>query len=347
LNELIASLKDKALITTEESERIIDSCDQEKQSSGDPLYIQALYGAGAWFASIFLLIFVGVSGIIDDAFGAAVLGVILIAAAIPIARASKAVFVSQLALALMLAGNSMAVFGIASESNSHELFVAFVTHTVICAIIYPLYPSAIYRFIAPIMVTVLATSWIIDSEQFALFHLLVALVTFLAGYLLLHKKTLRSILPLTYAAAFMPLIAILILNLSQAENWRTDFDQPLWPSSIILVCGMIYLFLHLSSGLEAKLKPWKVIAITFTILLGIFTTPGVLAAASLLIIGYAYGDYILTALAYLFLPSFIIVFYYALNIDLAHKSYVIAGSGAVLLILRFVLGYMAPREVRR
>ncbi|MCI5227648.1 MAG: DUF4401 domain-containing protein, partial [Candidatus Electrothrix sp. AX2] len=80
-----------------------------------------------------------------------------------------------------------------------------------------------------------------------------------------------------------------------------------------------------------------------TVLLGIFTTPGILVAIALLVTGYAFGDRILTGLAYLFLPCFLIVFYYALHIDLAYKSYVVAGSGLLLLAVRWIVQYLQPQ----
>jgi len=86
-------------------------------------------------------------------------------------------------------------------------------------------------------------------------------------------------------------------------------------------------------------------AIISTILLGIFSTPGVLVAIGLLVLGYTFGDLILMALSYLFLPCFLVCFYYALNIDLAYKSWVIAGSGILLLVVRYILGRLQPPEV--
>jgi uncharacterized membrane protein len=62
------------------------------------------------------------------------------------------------------------------------------------------------------------------------------------------------------------------------------------------------------------------------------------------VIGYAFDDREVTALAYLFLICFLVLFYYALNIDLAHKAWVIAGSGALLLALRQLAGRGARKE---
>jgi uncharacterized membrane protein len=42
----------------------------------------------------------------------------------------------------------------------------------------------------------------------------------------------------------------------------------------------------------------------------------------------------------------LVVFYYALDVDLAHKSWVIAGSGVLLLIVRWIAGRFEVGEVK-
>lgn len=135
------------------------------------------------------------------------------------------------------------------------------------------------------------------------------------------------------------------MNISQVCPWRENFDEPLWPSSILLAGSLIYLYLHLAGGLKRLNEPWLVLAILSTILLGFFTTPGILVAIGLLVAGYTFGNRILTVLSYLFLPCFLIVFYYALNIDLAYKSWVVAGSGVILLVIYWIVKTIQPEEV--
>ena len=59
-------------------------------------------------------------------------------------------------------------------------------------------------------------------------------------------------------------------------------------------------------------------------------------AIGLLALGYNYDDRILSGLAYLFLPVFLIMYYYALNVDLVYKSWILAGSGLILLAVRWI-----------
>ncbi len=88
-----------------------------------------------------------------------------------------------------------------------------------------------------------------------------------------------------------------------------------------------------------------ILAFVSTLLLGIFTAPSILVAIGLLIVGYALGDRILTALSFLFLPCFLVVFYYAFNVYLDYKTWVIAGSGVLLLVVRWIARHCQPEEV--
>lgn len=130
-------------------------------------------------------------------------------------------------------------------------------------------------------------------------------------------------------------------------RWGAEFNEPLWPSSLLLTAGLIYLYFHLAGGLKQIRNDWMLLAVLSTLLLGIFTTPGILVAIGLLIIGYTFDDPILTGISYLFLTCFLVLFYYALNIDLAYKSLVIGGSGGVLILTRWLLGHMRFERGKR
>jgi len=110
---------------------------------------------------------------------------------------------------------------------------------------------------------------------------------------------------------------------------------------------LIYLYFHLSNDVKRLGEPWLILAIVSTILLGVFTTPGILVAIGLLTLGYAIGDRILIGLSYVFGPLFLFYYYYSLTIDLAHKSWIIAGSGLLLLAVRWIVTRWQPEEVAK
>jgi hypothetical protein len=346
IGQLLEHPSVQGLVSPEEAGKIAEHLSNTEKVERDPMYIRILTGIGAWFAAAFLILFFVISDIINSEEGAMICGVILLTISCVIGRVSKGTFLEQLALALAFAGNVLTVAGGAEVLLREDLISALLMHAAVCVVMYSLYPSTTYSFLAPIVLAVMATLWIIEQEAFYLIHGVIATEMLLAGFLLLRKKCPSRLMPLAYASATMLPATLLFMNLTQVDLWRIDFSEPLWPSSLLLSCGLLYLLLHLA-GSKRLAEPWMLLALVATVLLGIFTTPGILVAIALLITGYAFGDRILTGLAYLFLPCFLIVFYYALHIDLAYKSYVVAGSGLLLLAVRWILQNLQTREVQR
>ena len=347
IGQLLEHPKVREVISREDAERIAASLATSEQASKDPIYIRILNGIGAWFAAMFLIFFIGITKMFESGAGTIIWGIIFLVAAIIIARVSKAPFLRQISLALAFAGNTLVLVGAAVEMNTPHVSALLLVHAVVCPVVYYLYSNSIYRLLAPMALVVFATAWIIEEEVFVLMHVLIAAETLLAGILLLRKKLPPLLTPLVYSAAAMLPATLLFMNLTQIHIWRDKFSTPLWPSSILLAAGLIYLYFRLAGDLKRLREPGLICAIVSTVLLGIFSTPGILVAIGLLILGYAFGDRILMALSYLFLPCFLVVFYYALNIDLAYKSWVIASSGTLLLVVRWIAGRLRPGEVVR
>lgn len=344
LKELLTKLSAQGQINRTEIERIEEHFGTE-QISDDPLFIRILTGTGSWFTAIFLILFLFISKIIDSHESVLICGLIFLAAAIVISRASKAIYLSQLSLALAIAGNILVLLGAVETVHKNELAVSFFTQALICAAVYPLYSSNIFRFLAPSGISIITLSWIFEKEAFGFIHILIAAEILLTGILFLRKKRSSFLAPLAYSAVAMLPLTILIMNLTQIHLWQDNFNEPLWPSCVLLSCGLIYLFIHLAGGMKNIREPWLILALSSTVFLGIFTTPGILVAIGLLVMGYAFGDRILSSMSHLFMPCFLILFYYALNIDLAHKSYIIAASGLFLLAVRWVAMRIHPEGV--
>jgi hypothetical protein len=340
----------------DDAEAIATRMEKRDEAPKDPIYIRILSGIGAWFASLFLIGFLGVSRIITDDAGAIFTGVILLATAVLLAKKCTSTFPSQLSLAFAFAGNVMVVVGLMqvllhSRSSGHELLVLLLSHGVVCTTIYILYPSVVYRFVAPLAWVIIATVWIsVEVKDFWAMHLLIAGEMFLFGILLLHTRQSAFIQPLLRATAAMLPATLFFMNLTQGcildwHIWHAIPRNAMLPSTAMLAGGVIYLLSRLTGGPQQLRQPWLIVAMVATLLLGLFTTPGVLVAVGLLIAGYAFGDRALTALAYLFLPCFLVVFYYAMNVSLAQKSGMIAGSGLILLLVRLLIQRYAAKEV--
>ena len=68
--------------------------------------------------------------------------------------------------------------------------------------------------------------------------------------------------------------------------------------------------------------------------IGVLSAPGVLAAVGILMLGHLERDHLLRSLGLLFLPVYLVSFYYDLNTTLLLKSGMLVGSGLVLWLAR-------------
>jgi len=340
----------------DDGEAIASRMEKRDEAPKDLIYIRILSGIGAWVASLFLIGFLGASTMITGGGGAIVCGVLLLTAAVFLGRKCTSTFPTQLSLAFAFAGNIMVVGGLMelllrSHSSGNEILVLLLSHAVVCTTIYILFPSVVYRFVAPLALVIIATVWVtVEVELFWVMHLLIAGELFLLGVLLLHTRRTAFIQPLLRSTATMLPATLFFMNLTQGAMldwhiWKMVPQNAMIPASAMLAAGVIYMLSRLTGGPQQFGKPWLIVAMVATLLLGFFTTPGVLVAVGLLIAGYAFGDRALTTLAYLFLPCFLVVFYYAMNVSLAQKSGMIAGSGLILLLVRLLIQRYATKEV--
>ncbi|PCJ57081.1 MAG: hypothetical protein COA79_17275 [Planctomycetota bacterium] len=334
IEELLSHKDFEHLIHPEDISHITKKLIEYSKPSDDPIYIKVLSGIGAWVASLFIAIFLGVTGIFESAYGIIPCGLVLLLPGIFISRASNVIFLKQLSLAMVFAGNAALTVGIAILFKSNELLAILCAHLFICPIVYYFYDNYVYRYLSPLFAVLLVVILMMNESTFAALHYLIAIELILAGILLLKKKKSTFLNPLTYSVATMLPATLLFFNHLASVNWYRDFKEPLWPSSILLTGGLIYLYFHISNGSINRNKRLMILAVSSTILLGIFTTPGILVAIALLILGFAFGDKILLTYAYLFMPYFLVLFYYSLNTNLAHKSWILVGSGILLLGVR-------------
>ncbi|MDH3347217.1 MAG: DUF4401 domain-containing protein [Desulfobulbaceae bacterium] len=345
IKELLAHPQVLEHINKSEIEQIHYECQRETIQTNDPLYIKILSGVGAWFSAFFLIMFCVLADLLDNSTNATVIGIIFFIAAIFIAKASKATFLDQLALALAIAGNILLVFYHLGIFYNFSFLTPVLIQTTVCLVVYPLYANAVYRYLAPILLALLIAVWIVEEQPAHFIHFLIAAETLLLSLLTINKKIPAKFNPLLYSAATMLPATLLFLNFSQISWWRIEFQTPIQVSSVLVTAFTIYLFIHLAGGAKHLREPWLITAIGTSALLGAFTTPGIPTAIALLVLGYNYNDRILSGLAYLFLPIFLILYYYSLNVDLAYKSWILAGSGLILLTVRLLAKrFLQPKK---
>ncbi len=320
----------------------------QDSSKTEPLFIKIFLGIAAWIAASFLI------GAVSSLFHGKDIalisfGAISLFVAIVLRRSVSLTFFKQFALALALAGDTMFVVGCCELLEWRSPLCAFIVQFLVCAVSYPLLKLSFYRIASTAAVGVLCMAWIIDSKLFYILPLLIGVEMLLAGYLGIRKLRPAFFNPLTISSVIMlPLSLFIVLMSRNFPFLLEEYQFSILPSSLVLAVGIIVLCFHLAGGFELKQlrKEWLIIAVVLTAVLGFISSPGILAALGLLVLGYHRRDNFPMAMAMFSLVVFLILYYYQMDIDLAYKSAVIGGTGLVLLIACALVGRIQRRELK-
>jgi hypothetical protein len=120
-----------------------------------PLAISLLLGVSGWFAGVLLLIFVAVVFSPDKAAAAAIVGALLLAAAwalFAVDTRGEHVFLSQLALALSIAGQCLALY--AMGKDAHGIAPVAAAALVLQAVLALVMPNRLHRVLSTLFATI-------------------------------------------------------------------------------------------------------------------------------------------------------------------------------------------------
>ncbi|MEW5722117.1 MAG: DUF4401 domain-containing protein [Thermodesulfobacteriota bacterium] len=312
--------------------------------AGDPFYIRLLAALGAWAAAACFTSFLHLARLVDlEGTEPLLWSLLFLVPAVVIRRLSRRTFLVQLTLAFCTAGHLLLLWWAAHWSGDNAVTVLrslTVAQAAATALMYWPYRDRTYRFLAPLAALVLLAVWLAAAgtdlgRETGRLHLLEAVIVLEAaagGWLLARRPSGDFVRPVGYAAAVAAPGALLLLIL-----WPRAVP-PGRPVSLALALGLSILYLWAAGGSDRLKTEGMLTAVAATLALGLITNPGLLAAVGLLVLGYAQGDKALLGLGCLFLPLFLAVYYYDLDVTLAYKSWVLAGSGLLLLLARFVAG---------
>lgn len=327
----------------DERERLAEWLQARRGQAEESLLMKIFVGVGAWFAAMFLMVFVVASLTVAEEAGAILCGAGLLAIAVPLLRKPDAVFLNQMALAFALAGNALLMGGIVFLIDE-GLLTAVIVQTVIAAATYGIIRHAAYRFVAAGAVHVLVFIWCIDDALNAV-NLLILVQIALVAWLLLKQQLVTRYLPLLYVSVISIACEILVLNY-MTQDWflgeKLD-DLNLLPALLGFAAGLAYLVWRLGARWQTNVNATG-LAILLVILLAGFTSAGVMFGLLLLTAAYMTADRALAIMAAFFMPAFLFFYYYAMDVTLAYKSSVIAGSGLLLLAARYLLSLSASKE---
>lgn len=300
-----------------------------------------LLGMVGWIAALFLLffLFMSFSQLTRDANSALVMGSVLMAIAYGLNRfAQRSDLWDQFVLALALAADAWLLYGLIDQIDPHSA------------------PLWLGLALLSLAIAALFEHWLIR-----LFHSLAAAILLTLGLACLGLQLLA--LPLVMAAVTLcwlqaerqpvhhQLYESLTLGLALSLLVLGRLHHPLWDggASMLDELGHSRLPLWLNPLLCAALLLGVMVRLKLPLLYGLplvlisALIPGMGAGALVLVLGFYAGSLGLMTLAGLLLLGFGSLYYYDLGLTLMTKSWLLLGSGALLLGTRQLLKILNGR----
>jgi hypothetical protein len=295
-----------------------------QNESALPWFVRALAGLGAFVASIFLLLYLLLAGVVTESNGV-LLGVGLCALACLVARVIKSELVNQACLSVCLCGQLSVwlIHALTSSSPSGTALLMAALELVLVAA----YPGAFGRFLSVNFCGLFLARWVCLVAPALAMDLLVLGVAALVAFLWFwqHRILAGSI---TFADAYVPVamgtVTLLFTYLLSTLSWAGTMPQV----GLLAAVGLVVLTLAVATQMGASPKTLLGLA-----LVGVISSsaPGVMAAVLVLLLGFYRRNHTLKGLAIVFLLTFGSAYYYHLSLSLLAKSAVLMLSGCGFL----------------
>ena len=330
-----------------------------------PVYLRILTLIGALIATGFFFLFLAISGILDED-GFLILGLVFVAAAYGLLIVAKKsnpilhVFVITCSFTILAVGKILLVIGFVemfddlfSSTSRGEIWAATLGIGLATVLTYKLFPFVLDRFISscsflgflmPAVIvtffdlfgrdlTPAATVWILN------FFFLAYMI--FAGFLLLHDKVKKLYDPVAYAL-ICTLLGLVVMQ--PAAIPAPELGVEIWLPNLIAGFGLLYLLSHAIGGFKKQIDSQAIVIAVGVILLAFFTNAGILLSILLMVFGRMNHRPLVSFIGWISLTGFLIYYYYQLDFTLETKSYVLLGSGGLLLGIRLILNALVTRK---
>jgi len=332
-----------------------------------PIYLRILSLIGAVIATGFFFLFLAFIGGIDED-TLLILGLVFVAAAyglLIVAKKSNPIlhmFVTTCSFTILAVGKIMFVIGFVemlddlfSLSSRGEIWAATLGVGLATVLTYKLFPFVLDRFISSCYLlgyfigSVIA---LLDSDSDLMPVAIAWIMNFFflsymicAGFLLLHEKVKKLYDPVAYALICSLLgLAMMQSGLMNVPKFQPVLGIEIWLPNFIAGFGLLYLLSHAVGGFKKQMDSQAIVIAAGVILLAFFTNAGVLLSILLMVFGRMNHRPLVAFIGWISLTGFLIYYYYQLDFTLETKSYVLLGSGGLLLGIRLMLNALVTRK---
>ena len=324
-----------------------------------PLYLKILAAIGTFIATLFFLGFLGAAGLVDFrsavgmiAWGGGflVLGIVLalsIRDALPGLRTDM---VAQTALTGLALGKVLVVVGIVGQFPFGTQWVLTLALLAVTVVTYPFSGSSLDRFLSPYAVAV-SILWElvehrggVEATSLALTLYTLAAIALVAA-LVLNPRAPAVLRPIGFAA-LAALGSVVCFIASGHDLGFLVGRRVLDPRAIeaLLPRSLVGLVAWAAGSWRRLFEPRLIPAVVGIVVLGFAAAPGIVFALGLLVLGHGRHDRALRVVGALALPAFLVLWYWARDLDFLMKSGALVASGIALLLAR---GWMAWQRLDR
>ncbi len=314
-----------------------------------PWYVRVFQGLTGQFAALFLLMFFFTifKDLVKEQTVAFVLGAMLIGAAYAVFNLRSTAFTGQFGLTLSLTGQALWFFALNDWLNEPMawLMIAFIEGGLAW-----LMPHFLHRFLSSYAA---AMALIFACYKLPFLWLMPSLMMFVVAIVWLHETQWLAqserFRPLAYAFTFAALqmhslVAMGFGELNHsfrgqelsAQTWLIPVNEMLLGG--ILVLTIIKLLIRYQIALTSKHGSAAILAGCLLALLSLQAT-GLAVAWVVILLGFNSGNRLLLGIGFFAFWSFLGRYYYFLHISLLDKSYVLIGTGVLMLLMRQVFKY--------
>lgn len=317
--------------------------------STQPWYVRAMVGFGAWLASLLLIGFIAGFGLAVG--GSTLVGLALLVGAVLVRRQPQVAgndFLVQSTLATSLAGQALFAWGVAELLPASSFEAGCVVVILLSSGLFVLFPDRVHRVLMVLLVATALMALLYAQELNGLVPVIGPV--FAGAFVLLNAQRARLIslgygrlaLPLESGAmlsAFGCLLLSTVYVLPELIGDYRFYPRP-WISTLLLGALLLYVggrtFARIP-GEEGRRTLPLVYLLLAAVIAAAWLAPGLLLALLVVLVGAAAGHRSVAGVGIAFLAVFVATYFYGIEITLLQKSVTLIGSGAAILVARWLL----------
>lgn len=316
-----------------------------------PIYLKFILGVGAFISSLCFIGFIHLSKLIDysDELVVVTWGVIFVLVAIMIyklfidKKSIQSTFFVQLSFSFMVVGKLLFVYGchrILKSGWDRTLSIIFIN-----VLTYGIYKISLDRFIS-VLSLMISMFYDILFEKYTFDHTEVFFIIFCISQLIALSFFITSVkfrsnyYPVSYALVLSLCIEVLFLSFEfNIGNFHNKYQVITYAINLILTLWIFVLLRSIFGKFDQLKLEQFIIAFIAIGLLGFISSPGILLAIALIVIGYDKYETVIIVFGALLMALSLFSYYFNLRLSLISKSLVIIGSGIVLLLGNSYISY--------